>query len=95
MEKKKIYTGTVKKITHVTTTAFGMRMYIIHFDSGNAILQIHKKKTLVAEVNKKLNFTGEWYGNSFVIENTYDFNQEQMDQIMSKEYERKLQIEHQ
>lgn len=71
-KEKRVYKGFVQSLRLINMTAFGIREYEVNFKTGRAFFQISSKRTLPISTNTVISFTGEFYGNNFIIDEVFD-----------------------
>lgn len=71
-KEERVYRGVVIGLELKHTTVFGMREFEVSFFNGKAIFQISSKRNMPIHVGQTINFTGSFYGNSFIIDELKD-----------------------
>lgn len=66
--QEKTYQGKITDLKLISCNVFGIRAFEIHFATGKVIYQVSIKKDFNYKENDFISFTGDTYGDFFIIE---------------------------
>jgi len=91
---ERIYTGIVKEVKKLNTNELGMITYSLTFKSGNKVYyQVSNKQTMNIKAGDKINFSGDFHKRFFLITNTFDYSQKEIQRLQQQEIEKKRYVE--